>query len=231
MPAEHILLLPGMMCDARIWEPQISFLEQTVQIADMTTADNFPELARNVLAEAPPTFAMAGLSMGGFLAFEIWRQAPERISHLALLDTSPHAESPERRSLRLRQIEQALSGQLRQIAIESLKPVYLAKAHRDDQELLDTILDMALDLGPDVFRDQSLALQDRDNSVPTLKTIECPTAVICGREDKLCPVRYHEFMAALIPNADLAVIRRCGHMSTLEQPTAVTRELRQLFQL
>lgn len=229
MSAKSILLLPGMMCDERQWRPQLASFEQAVYHADTTTADNFHDMAAMTLANAPDRFAIAGLSMGGILAFEIWRQAPERVTHMALLDTNPHAEMPERRALRPNQIETALAGGLRKLAIESLKPLYLATAHRDDEELLGTILDMALDLGPEVFRTQSLALRDREDSVPTLGTIDCPTVILCGDEDTLCPVAYHELMAEKIPNARLRIIEECGHLSSLEQPDIVTTELKQLF--
>ena len=229
MPADNILLLPGMMCDARLWEPQVDAFEQPVFHADTTSTDNFPAMAAQALQDAPERFAIAGLSMGGILAFEIWRQSPERVTHIALLDTNPRAELAARQSLRMQQIHTALAGGLREMAIEALKPVYLAEAHRDDQELLTKILDMVMDLGPEVFRTQSLALRDRPNSVPTLATIDCPTLIMCGEEDSICPVEYHEFMAERIPHARLRVIENCGHMSSLEQPEVVTRELQQLF--
>ena len=231
MAAQNLLLLPGMMCDARLWAAQVAALDLPAFHADTTQADNFHDMAARTLAEAPGKFAIAGLSMGGILAFEIWRQAPERVTHMALLDTNPHAEVPERKALRPQQIETALAGGLRELAIESLKPLYLAEAHRDDEQLLGTILDMALDLGPEVFRRQSLALRDRIDSVPTLETIDCPTLVMCGDEDTLCPVVYHELMAREIPGARLRVIKNCGHLSSLEQPDAVTAELQQLFDL
>ncbi len=229
MAAEHLLLLPGMMCDERLWQHQAANIDVPVSFADTTSADNFSAMAAAVLGEAPASFAIAGLSMGGILAFEIWRQAPGRVSHMALLDTNPHAESPQRQSLRPKQIEEAASGRLRELAIESLKPLYLAAAHRNDEKLLGTILDMALDLGPDVFRTQSLALRDRVNSVPTLAAINCPTLVMCGDEDTLCPPAYHELMAERIPGARLCIIENCGHLSALEQPDIVTRELRNLL--
>ena len=218
-----------MMCDARLWTAQVTDLSVPVTHGDTTRADNFAAMAAQVLADAPARFAIAGLSMGGILAFEIWRQAPERVTHMALLDTNPHAEVPERKALRPQQIETALAGGLRELAIESLKPLYLARAHRDDDVLLGTILDMALDLGPEVFRKQSLALRDRIDSVPTLETIDCPTLVMCGDEDTLCPVAYHELMADKIPNAELRVIEQCGHLSSLEQPAAVSVGLQQLL--
>ncbi len=229
MPAENILLLPGMMCDARLWQHQMRALQQPVFHADTTQSDTIEDMAERALRDAPPSFAVAGLSMGGILAFEIWRQAPERVSHMALLDTNPRAEIAARRSMRMQQIEMALAGGLRELAIEALKPVYLAEAHRDDQALLTTILDMVTDLGPEVFRRQSLALRDRPNSVPTLATIDCPTLILCGAEDTICPVEYHEFIAERIPHARLCIVADCGHMSSLEQPDIVTRELLQLF--
>ena len=229
MAADNVLLLPGMMCDQRLWAHQEQALEQTAFHADTSQADNFTDMAASAIAHAPQRFAVAGLSMGGILAFEIWRQAPERVTHMALLDTNPHAERPERKALRPRQIEAALAGRLRELAIESLKPLYLARANRDNEQLLGTILDMALKLGPAVFRRQSLALGDRIDSVPTLKTIDCPTVVICGEEDTVCPLEYHQLMAAEMPDARLRVIENCGHLSPLEQPGIVTAELRQLF--
>lgn len=231
MPAENILLLPGMMCDARLWAGQEPHFQQPVFHADFRSQDSIAELAKSVLAEAPERFAMAGLSMGGIVAFEIWRQAPERVTHLALLDTNPHAEAPDRQSMRLQQIEAAASGQLRQLATESLKPLYLAQMHRDNDELLRSILEMALDLGPDVFRNQSLALRSRVDSLPILESISCPTLVMCGDEDRLCPPAYHELMTSKIPGAVLEIITNCGHLSSMEQPQAVTLALNKLFAL
>ncbi len=229
MPAENVLLLPGMMCDARLWQHQVRAIGQPVFHADTTQSDTIEDMAARALREAPASFAVAGLSMGGILALEIWRQAPERVTHMALLDTNPRAEIAARRSMRMQQIETALAGGLRELAIEALKPVYLAAAHRDDQELLTTILDMVTDLGPGVFRRQSLALRDRPNSVPTLATIDCPVLILCGAEDTICPVEYHEFMAEQIPHARLRIIEDCGHMSSLEQPNIVSEELLRLF--
>lgn len=229
MPVDNLLLLPGMMCDARMWEAQIRSISCETLVPDLSGHDNFADMASAVLETAPDEFAVAGLSMGGILAFELWRQAPERITHLALLDTNPSAEAPERQSIRLEQIEQVLAGGLRELAVDSLKPLYLAAANRDDDRLLNTILDMATDLGPDTFRNQSLALRHRVDSVGTLRDIDCPTIVICGSEDTLCPLAYHEFMAAEIPNAELIVIDNCGHLSSMEQPRAVTDSLLRLM--
>ncbi len=229
MAAENIVLLPGMMCDERLFSPQIAAFAQPVFVADTTRSDNFADMAARLLAEAPPRFAMAGLSMGGILAFEIWRQAPARVTHLALLDTNARQDPPDRKAIRFEQIAAAAEGRLTELARESLKPLYLAEKNRDDEAILATILDMALALGPEVFERQSLALMNRPDSTATLATITCPTTVICGREDRICPVRLHEFMASEIPGAEMLVIDDCGHLSTLEQPGAVTAELTRLF--
>lgn len=231
MAAEHLLLLPGMMCDARLWKPQSRALDIPCHVPDTTVADNFRDMAAAILADAPPAFAIAGLSMGGILAFELWRQAPERITHIALLDTNPFADTPDKRTMRLDQVQRVLSGQLRALAMDSLKPAYLAKCNRDNKALLDEILDMAMTLGADVFRRQSIALRDREDSTATLPTISCPTTVICGIEDHICPVDYHRFMAQRIRGARLLVLKNCGHLATLEQPDAVNDALKQLLEI
>ncbi len=218
-----------MMCDARLWAPQTAALPYPAFHADTTRADNFADMAEQALADAPPEFAVVGLSMGGILAFEIWRRAAERVTHMAILDSNPHPDAPARRSLRMEQIEIAINGGLRELAVEAMKPLYLAESHRDDDALLETILDMAMTHGPEVFQRQSLALRDRVDSAPTLPTIDCPTLVLCGVEDRMCPVEYHEFMAEEIPDARLAVVEDCGHIASLEQPETVTRELQQLL--
>jgi len=228
--AAATLFLPGMMCDERLFAAQAASIGVPAVHADTTCADNVEDMARQALADAPPHFGLIGLSMGGILAFEIWRQAPHRVTHLALLDTNPHAETSERQAARFDEIETALRGGLRELAIERMKPMYLAESNRDNEALLGVVLDMAERLGPDVFRRQSLMLKDRPDSVPTLATIDCPTLVLCGVEDRLCPVAYHEDMARRIPNARLAIVDDSGHLSSLEQPDVVSGALRQLLE-
>lgn len=213
------------MCDRRLWQPQIDALDATAVVADTTQHENFRDMAACLLQTAPDSFALAGLSMGGILAFEVWRQAPERVTHLALIDTNPYADTEQKRQTRLEQIQVAMQGGLREMAIESLKPMYLAEVNRDNDEILNTVLDMALDLGPAVFKQQSVALRERRDSVATLETIDCPTAIICGKEDRLCPVDLHELMAERIAGATLTIIEDCGHLATLEQPEAVNAAL------
>ncbi len=229
MPSSHVLFLPGLMCDRRLFAAQSAALDIESSVADLTRHDNFPDMADAVLGEAPPLFALVGLSMGGILAFEIWRQAPDRVTHLGLLDTTPYADTPEKKDMRLEQVRIAAQGGLRQLAIDSLKPVYLAASRRDDETLLGEILDMAIDNGPDVFARQSAALRNRADSIDTLSTINRPTLVLCGGEDALCPPRLHEIMAQQIPDATLTVVSDCGHMATMERPQIVNEALRRLL--
>jgi pimeloyl-ACP methyl ester carboxylesterase len=217
-----------MMCDHSLWRSQVAFLGEfgRIHIGDITAGTSVTAIAGRVLASAPPRFALAGLSMGGIVALEMWRRAPERIERLALLDTNHRADAPERRALRDRQIADVAAGRLERVLRDELKPGYLANCHRDDTQLLDAVLTMGMALGPDVFRRQSLALRDRADSTATLPTIECPTLVLCGAEDRLCPPSLHAEMQAAIPGARLAVIPDCGHLSTMEQPLAVNSALR-----
>lgn len=224
---EPLLLVPGMMCDRRLWSAQVSALAPLAapQVADITGRATIDALAADVLAWAPPKFSLAGLSMGGIVAMEMLRQAPARVARLALLDTNHRAELPERRDLRLAQIRRALDGGLRRLLIEEMKPLYLAPENRARNDILDTVLEMAQALGPTVFERQSLALRDRRDYTATLQAAACPTLVLCGRHDTLCPVERHREIAGLVPGAELVVLDGAGHLTPMEQPHAVNLAL------
>jgi pimeloyl-ACP methyl ester carboxylesterase len=223
-------MLPGMMLDARLYAHQMAELAHcyTTFVGDLTRSSSISELAQDVLRDAPPRFALIGLSMGGIVAFEVWRQASERVTHIALLDTTFYSDRPERRELRLEQIAQVEIGGLREVTA-SLKPLYLSRRNRENPRLLQAIMDMGLELGSEAFRRQSLALRDRRDSMDTLATISCPALILCGREDQLCPVDWHVAMANAIPQADLVVLADCGHLSAMEEPEAVTASLQRLL--
>ena len=222
-----LLLLPGMMCDAELWSAQLPRLREqcAVHFGDITRSESVEAIASQVLRDAPGRFVVAGLSMGGIVAMEMWRQAPERIERMALLDTNFRADAPERKVIRDRQISDVAGGELEAVLRDELKPNYLADCHRGNLALLDEVLAMGLSLGSEVFRRQSLALRDRPDSTDTLPTISCPTLVLCGDEDRLCPPDLHREMAEQIPGAQLEIIPQCGHLSTMEQPAAVTTAL------
>jgi pimeloyl-ACP methyl ester carboxylesterase len=220
-----LVLLPGMMCDARLWAPQMAALgRRTVIHGALTEADTVGALAASVLAAAPPRFALAGLSMGGIVAMEIVRQAPDRVERLALLDTNPLAEAPEVRARRAPQIAKARAGLLREVMRDEMKPNYLAEGP-EKARILDLCMDMALALGPEVFDRQSRALAARPDQQETLRAYGGPALVLMGAADRLCPRDRHELMHALLPRSRLVVIDAAAHLPTLEQPERTTDEL------
>ena len=162
--------------------------------------------------------------MGGIVAMEILRQAPERVCKLALMDTNPLAELQAVKLCREPQIRAASSGALSQVMRDEMKPNYLVESPQKTS-LLELCMEMALDLGPDVFVNQSIALRARTDQTSILQSFEEDTLVLCGRHDKLCPVERHEFMHQLMPNSHLVIIENAGHLPTLEQPTETTLAL------
>lgn len=221
-----LVLLPGLLNDARLWQHQITALEgyADITVGDLTRRDTIEALAQDVLEQAPPgVFALAGLSMGGYVALEIMRQAPERISALALLDTSARPDT-----------EQATAGRLASIAlaerdwaqvIEGLLPKMLHPSHLQDAALVATIKSMADDLGAEVFARQQHAIMHRIDSRPFLHMIAIPTLVICGREDQITPLEVHEEIVVAVPGATVEIIDHSGHLSALEQPLPVIAAL------
>ncbi|WP_298816195.1 alpha/beta fold hydrolase [uncultured Roseibium sp.] len=227
-----LVLLPGMMCDARLYGPQIAELsgEVPLHLAPVTGHESVRELAEDLLQNAPPRFALAGLSMGGIVAMEVVRQAPERVVRLALLDTNPRAELDEVKKGREPQIDKVRAGSLKDVMRDELKPNYLANGPRR-QDVLDLCMDMALDLGAGVFERQSRALQTRPDQQDTLAGVTCPTLVLMGAEDRLCPLDRHELMHDLISGSTLTIVEGAGHLPTLEQPDAVNEAFKTWLEL
>ncbi|MGB1961429.1 MAG: alpha/beta fold hydrolase [Candidatus Puniceispirillaceae bacterium] len=229
---EPLVLLPGMMCDARLFAPQIAKFSSArgVMVAPLTGDKSFAGLAQSFLRHAPPRFALAGLSMGGIAAMEIIRQAPERISRLALLDTNPLVDPTDRAKQRNEQMRRVAGGSLQQIMRDEMKPHYLAKSPNRDA-VLDLCMDMALALGADVFITQSCAVRDRPDQCETLRGVKVPTLILCGAEDRLCPVERHQMMQGLITGAELVVIDKAGHLPTIEQPQSTNEALEQWLKM
>jgi pimeloyl-ACP methyl ester carboxylesterase len=221
-----LLLLPGMMCDARLFAPQTAAFSGTraVMCAPIGGHASMQALAAEVLENAPPRFALAGLSMGGIVAMEVLRQAPERVSGLALLDTNPLAEKPEVKARRAPQMESVRNGGLWRVMREEMKPNYLADGPGQGA-ILDLCMVMAMDLGDQVFLNQSAALMDRPDQTEFLRQYTGPSLVLCGRADALCPVERHELMHGLLSGSRLEIIENAGHLPVLEQPEQTTAAL------
>lgn len=221
-----IVLIPGLMCSSRLYAGQIPELWRfgPVTVASHRGGDSVKEIAGQILASAPPRFSLAGLSMGGYVAFEIMRQAPERVARLALVDTSARPDTPGKTQARHDQIALAEAGRLREVA-DILYPRWVGPARRDDPELRNTVRQMADETGAGAFIRQQTAIMNRPDSRPGLGEIECQTLVVVGVDDEVTPLDCAEEMAEGIPGARLLVIPDCGHLSALEQPRIVTRAL------
>ena len=221
-------MVPGMMCDERIFSPQIEELSQNLEvtIADISNFSSVSELASDVLKKAPKSFSLLGHSMGGIVAMEIYSQEPKRIEKLILMDTNPKAELDEVKLKREPQIIEVNKGKLLEVMRDEMKPNYLAESE-NKRSVLNVCMDMALTLGPDVFINQSRALQSRLDQQNTIQSIKIPVLIMCGSEDKLCPVERHEMMHNMISDSDLKIINNAGHMPTLEQPRETTEVIKE----
>jgi pimeloyl-ACP methyl ester carboxylesterase len=225
MPARtHLILLPGLLCNEALWTHQIAFLgdEAECSVADTTRHDSIEAIARDVLDTAPATFALAGLSMGGYVALEIMRLAPERVTRLCLLDTSARPDPEEQKQRRKLLISMSQAGKFKGVT-PRLLPMLISPARLGDKSVTDVIMAMAETMGRDVFVRQQTAILNREDSRPYLSSIRCRTQVICGTEDAITPPATAEELAAGIPGSRIALIEKCGHLSTLEQPDRVNQ--------
>ncbi|MEH6645076.1 alpha/beta fold hydrolase [Sulfitobacter sp.] len=225
---EPLVLLPGMMCDARLFGPQIAELsnDTAVMVAPVTQGERIEEIASGLLDILPKRFALAGLSMGGVVAMEIMRRAPDRVSRIALIDTHPLAETPVVAANREPMIVKVRSGRLDEVMRSEIGASTLAPGPYRG-EVLGLVMEMARTLGPEIYIRQARAMQRRKDQQATLRRCKVPALVMCGAYDTLCPVKRHEFMAELIPYAKLRVLDNAGHLPTLEQPEETTAALRE----
>lgn len=223
-----LVLMPEMMCDVRIFENQINVLSRNraVTFAPITEGERIEDIASELLDQLPHRFALCGLGMGGVVAMEMLRRAPDRLAKLCLIGVSPLAETPADASEREPQIVRARTGRLDEVMNEIMRAEYLAPGP-GRVPVLNQFRAMAADLGDDVFVRQSRALQRRRDQQGTLRKCKVPALILCGEYDTLTPLKRQEFMADLIPTAQLRVIANAGHLPTLEQPEAVTEILQE----
>ena len=220
-----LVLIPGMMCDARMWGSlPIALLPRAIIHALPIGADNVTALANDILKDLPTRFALTGLSMGGIVAMEILRQASDRVTHLALLDTNPLAETTGMQARRLSHIAKVEAGGLAELMRDEIKPNYL-KPGSGQLAILELCMDMAMTLGPEVFISQSRALASRADQQATLAAFKGPALVLMGEDDQLCPRPRHDLMHKLMPQSRLVIIEGAAHLPTLEQQTQTTAAL------
>lgn len=222
-PKARMLFLPGLLNDASLFQDQITALSTvaTVEVADLTHSDSIAGLAADVLKLAPAEpFVLAGLSMGGYVALEIMRQAPERVCALALLDTTARPDTPAGTAAR-RELMRLAETDLNAV-MEQLLPRLSHPERMNLPAVRGVIQSMATSLGKDVFIRQQQAIMNRPDSRPSLAQIRCPTLVVCGREDLITPPVLSEEIVSDIRHAKLKIIKQCGHLSTLDQPEEVS---------
>ena len=221
-----IVLVPGLLCSARLYAPQIAALWPfgPVMVADHRRDSDMGSIATRILADAPPRFALVGLSMGGYIAFAMQRQAPDRIAKLALLDTSSRPDTAEQAEARKKFIAMAEAGKLGDV-VDTLTPRFLHKDRHKDESLTRIVRDMAADTGPEAFVRQQKAIMSRPDSRPLLASIRCPSLVLVGDGDELTPPELSKEICAGISGARLVVVPHCGHLSTIEKPDAVNAAL------
>lgn len=229
MEKEHLLLVPGTLCDSRLWKHQADSLNDVadISIGDVTKDATLEEMARTILQNAPEKFSLAGLSLGGMVALEIMNQAPERVNRLALLNTNPTDPKPDQRETWNGLKKLVNVGRFSEITRDHLLSNLVHPDHLTNRELTSTIIEMSEAVGQETYLRQLHAVDARSDFRPYLSHITCPTLVLAGKEDSICPVALHLEMHELIPDSKLIVVEACGHLSSLEQPEAVTGALRE----
>jgi pimeloyl-ACP methyl ester carboxylesterase len=221
-----VVLVPGLNCSARLYAEQVPALWRfgPVQVADHTRDDSMDAIAARILTQAPPRFALVGLSMGGYIALTIVRQAPARVHKLALLDTSARPETPEQSERRKPQIALAQGGRFAEVPALQFS-VFVHRNRQHDEALKGRVRIMAEETGAEAFLRQQKAIMTRPDVRPLLASIACPTLVLVGDGDELTPPQLSEEIAAGIAGSRLVVVADCGHLSTMERPDAVNSAL------
>jgi pimeloyl-ACP methyl ester carboxylesterase len=222
-----LVLLPGLLCDGALWRHQTETLTDLCRpwVADLTQHDSIAAMAERVLASAPATFCLAGLSMGGYVAQDIMRRAPERVERLALLDTNARADTPEQVKTRKELIRLSEIGRFKGVT-PRLLPRLIHPSRLNDPAVANVVLEMAERIGQAAFKRQQTAILNRVDGLKDLPNIKVPTIIICGRQDAISTLEMHQEMADALPQARLVVVEECGHLAPLERPEETTSALR-----
>lgn len=227
MPNPTLILLPGQLCDAALWDAQVGALADiaAIRVADLMQDDTVEAMAERILADAPACFAVCGLSLGGYVAFELVRRARERVTHLALMNTSARPDTEDRSAQRERSVRAARIGAFKGVTPRFL-PTILHPDHAADPAMAEIVLEMTERVGRVAFERQQNAAILRPDCRPLLPVIGCPTLVVGGRQDRVAPPDLQLEIAAGIANARLEILELCGHLAPIEQPETVNRLMR-----
>ena len=225
---EPLLMIPGTLCDALLFKHQMEALADLAEcrVVKHSSSSDLKQVAADILATVEGNFAIMGLSYGGIIAFEMWRQAPERITKMILLNTNHQKPSATTRAKQQQFLGMSALGEFREVTTDFLKDAMLHPKHASQPEMREIVLQMALNTGKDAFFNQVKAQLNRPDSTTDLPNIDCPVLIMTGQQDSVCTPKLHEEMAELIPNSTLFLIEECGHLSTLEQPKIVNSLIR-----
>lgn len=228
--AEPLVFLPGMMCDVRVFLPQITKLSRNfpIHVASLSEGNTIEELSKNVLENTPPRFSLVGSSLGGMVAMDMLRRAPDRIEKAVLISVSALAETPAQAADREELIVQARSGRLADAIAQTYSATHLAPGPQR-MTLMNELTEMAASLGPQVYLSQSRAMQRRPDQQASVRKTSVPTCLICGEHDDVTPPKHHAFIADLMGESELHILPDAGHMPTLESPDSVTEILEKWF--
>lgn len=226
-----LVLVPGLLCDGALFAPQVAALADVadITVADVAQDDTLAGMADRLLAAAPDTFALAGLSMGGYVVQEVMRRAPHRVSRIALIDTNARADREEQITARREQMALAAQGRLAEVA-ERLLPFLIHPARLADAAFTGPIREMMLRVGPEAFIRQQTAIMGRPDGREDLRAITVPALCLVGQDDAITPPKVHQEMVDRLAAGELVVIEGSGHLPTLEQPQAVSACLRTWLQ-
>lgn len=227
--SDPIVFVPGLLCTETLFASQIAaFADRPIMVANHREHDSIAAIATSVLEGAPGRFSLIGLSMGGYIAMEILRQAPERVAKLALIDTSARPDTPEQTQRR-----KFLADLTRKKGFNKVPPLlfpgFVHERNEDNEDLKAVLKEMAMETGPEAFIRQQTAIMNRIDSRPGLQRIACPATVLVGEGDRLTPPEFAEEMHRLIPGSELEVLKEAGHLSPLETPNEVTSVLRRFL--
>lgn len=224
--AEPLILLPGMMCDARVWATQLTVLsyERPVTIAPVCAGERIEEIASELLSSLPSKFALCGHGMGGAIALEMCRRAPERVQRLALVGTNPLSDTPQEAADREPRMIGAKAGRFDDMLQREIMPRQIAYGPRREAAW-EALHEMAQSLGPEIYARQERAMQRRRDQQGTLSRITQPTLILAGSEDQVVPLKRQEFLAELAPYAKLSVLQGVGHLPMLEDPEGTTEAI------
>ena len=225
--SHNLVLLPGLLCDAALWRHQLDHLKDiaAMTVADLTQDSSITAMAERVLDLAPKRFCLAGLSMGGYVAQEIMRLAPERVERLALIDTNARADNAEQTKARRDLIRLAEIGTFKGVT-PRLLPSLIHPTRMEDPDVAGVVMEMAERVGQDAFKRQQEAILNRKDGREDLVFVRIPTLVLAGRQDALCPPKVQEEMSSRITGGRLILIEDCGHLAPLERPYATSAVMR-----